>query len=60
MVALPEILYKEEYKDEWAFDDLEPWKPKAKPGAPKPVKDAIEEWLKEAEAEDDDDVITML
>ena len=60
MVALPEILYKEEYKDEWDFDELEPWKPKAKPGAPKVVKEAIEAWVAEMEEEDDGDAITML
>lgn len=61
MVALPAILHKEEYKDTWTFDELEPWKPIAKPDAPKPVKEAIEEWVAELEAEEDDgDVITML
>lgn len=56
MLALPEILFEEKYKDTWEWDG---WKPKAKDNAPQEVKDAIEEWVSEAEAEGDDDSIVL-
>lgn len=50
MMALPEILHEEKYKDSWEWDG---WKPKAKDDAPQEVKDAIAEFVSEAETDDD-------
>lgn len=52
MVSLPDILFEEQYKDFWEWDG---WKPKAKDNAPQKVKEAIEEWVNEAEPDSDED-----
>lgn len=57
MVSLPAILTEKEYENTWEWDG---WKPKAKPEAPKVVKDAIAEWLAEAEDEGDDDTVIFM
>lgn len=52
ITALPDILFKKEYKSTWEWDG---WKPKAKANAPKKVKDAIDKWISEAVDGDDDE-----
>lgn len=56
MLSLPAILTEKKYENTWEWDG---WKPKAKADAPQVVKDAIAEWLPEAEADEgnDDSVI---
>lgn len=56
MLALPEILTDEKYKDTWEWDD---WKPKAKLDAPEEVKSAIQKFVDEAEDEGDDDTLVL-
>lgn len=59
MVALPAILHDKKYKDTWDWDG---WKPKAKPTAPKEVKEAISEWvtaIEKADSDTSDDSIIM-
>ena len=58
--VLPDILFEDQYKDQWEWDG---WKPKAKPDAPQALKDALDEWESEIEeAEDEmfdfDDIMT--
>ena len=48
MIMIPDILKKR--RDEWAFSEEEPWKPVAKENASAEVKEAIEEFLAEAES----------
>lgn len=54
MLALPDILFEEQYKDTWEWED-DGWKPKAKANAPDAVKAAIDTFISEAEQEDDGD-----
>lgn len=56
--VLPDILFDEQYKDQWEWDG---WKPKAKDGAPEELKAEIESFIREVEDEDknafiDDDI----
>ena len=53
ILSLPNILHDEKYKNQWEWDG---WKPKAKPTAPKELKDAIAEWVKEATADEIDTI----
>ena len=54
MMALPDILFEEKYKETWEFED-DGWKPVAKDNAPQEVKDAIDEFVSTAETEEDGD-----
>ena len=45
--VLPDILFEEQYKDQWGWEG---WKPKAKVNASKKLKDTIDEWVREIEA----------
>lgn len=54
MMALPDILFEDKYKETWAFED-DGWKPVANDNAPQEVKDAIDEFVATAETEEDGD-----
>lgn len=54
MMALPDILFEDKYKETWEFED-DGWKPVPKDNAPQEVKDAIDEFVSTAETEEDGD-----
>ena len=54
MIALPDILFEDKYKNTWGFED-DGWKPVPNDNAPQEVKDAIAEFVATAETEEDGD-----
>lgn len=56
MVSLPKILTEKQNENTWEWDG---WKPKAKANAPDDVKSAIDSFISEVEAEEDDDTIVF-
>lgn len=56
MPTLPEILFEDQYKDQWGWDG---WKPKAHDDAPDALKKAVAEWLRDIERAENKSVIKI-
>lgn len=56
MPVLPEILFEDQYKDQWGWDG---WKPKAHDDAPEALKKAVAGWLRDIERAEEGSAIKV-
>lgn len=56
MPILPEILFEDQYKDQWGWDG---WKPKAHDDAPDALKKAVAEWMRDIERAENESVVRI-